>query len=429
MMFNKLYNLTLSCLVFGLSIQAFSAETDQKILTIKLNNAPTVRNVFLPLFKEFEQETGIKVIPLHYIHDDEFKDFIKSSFNGKVPLPDILNGLASEPLYSIIQNDLIHPITHLWKKHHWQASFPDKITSWVSHNNEIYALPYTKYTWGIFYRKSFLQKFGTPPNEWDEFLLYCEKIKQLGIDLFPSVEKQPWITAAWFEYLILRIHGIDFFNSITQGTVSFHDKRIQDVFFKWKELIDKGYFTRKYKSYTWEQQLPHFLRNKFAFMFMSSSLARRIYDPEVLADTQFIPFPKISNIPKYESSPASVFFISKQSSNKADAEKFLTFIAKPEIQNTIAKGLFSVPIHSNSKIIHPPISMNSYNILASAKDISPFFDRAMNENFSKISLNAFVKFIGSGNIQMLTNTLESARTRHFPQLFSNEKLKNNNNVN
>lgn len=393
---------------------AFPPKNKQKIITIKLNNAPAVRNVFLPLFKQFEQETGIKVIPLHYIHDAEFKEFIKRSFNGKAPLPDVLNGLASEPIYSIIRQDLVHPITHLWKQHNWQANVPKKITDWVTYNNEIYALPYTKYPWGLFYKKSFLQRFGVPPNQWDNFLEYCDNIKKAGIDLFPSTEKQPWIAAAWFEYLILRMHGIELFNNITQGTVSFHDKSIQGVLFEWKKLIDKGYFNSTYKNYTWEEQLPHFLRNKFAFMFMGSRLARRIYDPAVLADIQFIPFPKINNIPRYESSPASLFFISKQSMNKADAEKLLVFIAKPEVQSVIAKKLFSVPVHSNTQIPDNPMSLNSYNILASAKDVSPFYDRAINEGFSKVSLGAFEMFIRSGNIQALTETLEDARLRYFP---------------
>mgnify|MGYP003388516428 CR=1 FL=1 len=414
MMFNRQISLLLLLYFsFSISAQPLVADTHQPIITIKLNNAPSVRNGFLPLFKQFESETGIKVIPLHYINDTEFREFIQRSDNEKAPLPDVLNGLNSERLYEIIRNDLIHPITHLWKEKNWQADFPPNIVQWLTHNNEIYALPYTKYTWGFFYRKSFLAQFGNVPSDWSDFMAYCEKIKKSGIDLFPMTEKQPWIAAAWFEYLTLRMHGISVFNGITQGKISFHDKRIQDVFSAWKEMIDKGFFTYTYKSYQWQQQLPPFLRNKFAFMFMNTSLARRIYDPDILADTQFMAFPKMRNIPNDETSPVSLFFISKNSKNKKNAEKLLTFIARAASQEVIAEKLFSVPVNLASKPPQHRITASAHKILNSADSLSPFFDRAINQDFAKVSLRALATFMTSGDIKSLTMTLEKARIHYY----------------
>ena len=53
---------------------------------------------------------------------------------------------------------------------------------------------------------------------------------------------------AWFDYLAIRLHGLEFRNDLFQGQVPFDDSRVQEVFTTWQPLLEKGYFTEKFFS-------------------------------------------------------------------------------------------------------------------------------------------------------------------------------------
>ncbi|MGJ8691123.1 MAG: ABC transporter substrate-binding protein [Thalassotalea sp.] len=415
---SKNFQLQLVCLLllcsFTASVFCLELKPDSPFITVQLNKDPAVREIFLPLFKAFESETGIKVIPLRYIHDEEFKQYVTKSHDGSLPLPDVLNGLNSERLLSIVRQGMVHPVTHLWAEHNWADVFPSTIRSWLTYKNNIYALPYTQYSWGIFFNKSLVKKFGPVPQHWPQFIHYCETIKKSGMEVFPASYKQPWIASAWFEYITLRTYGFSFFQEVMAGNVSYHDPRIQAVLLIWKSMIDKGLFSTKYKSYLWEGYLPQFLRNNFAFIFMGTSLARRIYDPVMLQNTEFMAFPKIADIPFDETSPVSLFFISSKSHKIKSAEQFLTFFARPTVQTQIAAHLYSMPMVKNAEVPNNNIIQSGAAILAKAHHLSPFFDRDIKDDFAHQVLPALAEFLFSGNIEALTRTLENNRLKFYP---------------
>lgn len=387
--------------------------TAPNFITIQLNNAIEVRNVFLPLFKQFELVSGIKVIPLRYIDDAEFSMYVDKNLDGTVPTPDVLNGLTSQPLFTSVQQGFVHPLTKLWQKNAWLDVFPKEVIPWISYHNEIYALPYTRYSWGLFFQQSLIEQFGEVPEQWAEFIVYCEKVKNAGFDVFPISKQQPWIASAWFEYITLRLHGSEFYQQVLDGNISYLDERMLQTFNQWKIMIDKGFFSDKYLNYKWEEQVPHFLRHNIAFMFMSTTLVRKVYDPAVLKNTHYMAFPKIADIPLAESAPTSLFFISKESKNIASAEKFLEFFAQPHVQTQIAQGLYSAPVNAQAITPDHNLIQKGINILNNAQSYSPFFDRAIPEQFKEPALSVLVDFLLTGDIENTVSSLEKSRITHY----------------
>ena len=395
----------------GLSVA--NAQPTKEIISIELYASAVIRGAFQPLFDQFEAETGIGVKIHRYISDDEFNAEQDRQLSAGINIPDVLYGSSSERLYRLVRKGLVHPITALSINGQWQDKFRREHLEWVTWQGEVYALPYGYYTWGLFYSDDLIDMFGEVPTAWQEFLHYCQKLKQAGIPPFPASKEQPWVAAAWFEYLVLRIYGLETFQQIMAGKLSFHDDKIQDVFAQWQSMVKQGFFSSQFNNARWEESLPHLLRNKLGFIFMGTILASRIFSNNIAKRVEFTAFPKINDIPRYETAPTEVFFISQKSPNKRAAEKFLIFLSDPKIQSHLAERLHSAPAHKKGTVSTGKFSMRGYDLLKSAAGISPFFDRGATAEFGEVAVHAFAEFLQTGNSKKLTETLELSRLRFY----------------
>ena len=93
------------------------------------------------------------------------------------------------------------------------------------------------------YNKDLFAKYGlSEPQTWEEFLLICEKLKSQGITPIVLGSKDDWPVAGWFDYLNLRLNGLDFHQQLTRGEVSYLDVRVRNVFSHLGQLVDANYF-------------------------------------------------------------------------------------------------------------------------------------------------------------------------------------------
>jgi len=393
-----------------LSAAETTAETaTEKSINVVLNVLPSIKPAFLPIFKQFELESGIKVIPQKFIEDDDFdKKMHQWLVEGK-NTPDVLYGHNNMRLLKMAQIGVVHPVSHLWQKNDWFSKFRQEQINGLTFENEQYALPYSLYTWGLFYNKSITKKLGAVPQTWQAFKAYCQQLKNLGISPFPASKKQPYIAAAWFEYLVLRIHGLALFNQIMLGEIAFTDQRIQQVFIEWQDLINRGFYDTSYYKMRWEQYLPYFLRNKIGFVLMGSPLGSRIFNEDLKQKVEFMPFPKISDIPKYETAPSNIFFIAANSKKINYSEQFLEFISQVEIQSQLNSVLQTSPARIGALTGNDKYAQQGIASIDGAQGLSPFFDRGAEPEFERKAVISFAKFLKTGDIKQLTNELETLR--------------------
>ncbi len=397
----------------ALAIEIETVAPTENSITMALHISPTTKEAFFPIIYQFEQQTGIKVEIIKYTEDFEFEKYMTRWLTEGIDSPDVLYGQASMRFKTIVKAGYVHPITHLWKKNNWQKDFPKVLSEWISHQNEMYGLPYLRAPWGIYYQKSLLKDFGPVPQYWPEFISYCQKLIDAGIAPFSSTLKQPWLATAWFEYLVLRNYEMGFFYQIAKGEISYHDTRIQNIFNQWQALIKQGFFTSDYAKVRWEESLPFFYRKKFAFILMSQRLSSNLLSSSLIDDIEFMSFPKTKNKPVYESVPSLLFFISKHSKKKQLAEQFIEFVAQAKIQSQIAKTFHLIPANINSELGEDKYAQAGFTIIANAEQVSPFFDRATLPAFEKVAVKAFAQFLQDGDVEQLTNTLEEHRVEVF----------------
>lgn len=378
-------------------------------LIIQLNAGSISNAAFSPVLKKFEQETGIKVIAKHFVLHYQISDSFKQHYF------DISFGQNSERLKDLIQAGYIEPITELWSKNNFHQVFLSPVTPWLSEDNEIYGMPYSYYAWGFFVKNNVIKKYGQVPDEFNAFVRYCEKLKKAGYDIFPISQKLKWLNTAWFEYFLLRTQNLEFYHDVVNGKIAYTDQRIRDIFNLWQKMITKGLFSSAYQNYNWQHTVPYLLRDKLAFMFMSNNLIRRVYTKYHREQLNFVPFPKIYDIPQLESLPASLLFINKKSTNKENAKRFLVFTARPEIQSMIAEKFSSVPANINADVSHLKFAQKALTNFNNAKGFSPFYDRAIPKAFDKPSSEIFTAFLLNGDSEKAIQALEALRIKTYLQ--------------
>ena len=148
--------------------------------------------------------------------------------------------------------------------------------------------------------------------------------------------KFPWTAAGWFDALNLRTNGFDFHIQLMDGKVPYTDPKVKEVFAKWKQLIDAGFFLPNNSNYSWQESVPFLMNGKAAMILIGNFFSQTI--PDNMKDKfGFFPFPTINpDIPDAEDAPVDTIHIPAKAKNKAGARKFLEFVAKPETQQMIA---------------------------------------------------------------------------------------------
>ncbi|MDI9245323.1 ABC transporter substrate-binding protein [Marinobacter sp. CHS3-4] len=389
-------------------------------IRVSLQLQPNQRDRFEQIFDQFYVETGIRVTSV--VESD-------LAYKRKVPVwliegkdtPDVMFWSASQRLYGYAGRGLILPITEVWEAQNYDDQFLH-VKPGVTLDGDVYAIPFAYYHWGIFYRKTMVERFGGVPDDWESFLNVLARMKEAGITPIGIGSKQNWPAAAWFDYIDLRINGLEFHLNLLNGKVSFHDERVQRVLNEWKKLIDRDFYNQDHKLHNWDGELPLFYRNKIGFLLLGNFVASRwpTGDP-LVEDIGFMPFPKINeDMPYYENAPTDVFMIPKSTPKVEEAKAFLRFIARADVQSSLNEGLGYLPPNKDGRVGDDRFIQEGARLLRRAEGVAQFFDRDTLPAFDKLATPLMAEFITTGDVEEMTKKLEHARIEVFGPLNSKD---------
>ena len=255
------------------------------------------------------------------------------------------------------------------------------------------AVPLSYYGWGIYYKKSLFARLGLkPPTTWAELLLVGDRLKVAGIDVTAIGGQDGWPAAAWFDYLNLRINGIEFHRKVLAGEVKFSHPRVREVFVRWKELLDRGFFMPALTPQAWDAPLPYFYRGRVGMLLMGG-FATAKFPKEMAPDIGFTPFVQITpGVARAEDAPLDVLVLPKRGRNTAAVERFVAFLATSDALNRYNERLNRF---SPLKTFAPQseLSKRELESLRDASAISFFFDRDVAPNRVQPGLAAFKSFL------------------------------------
>lgn len=407
--------LILTLLVLSSLVDARSPIGAQSSLTVAtLATSGKQREAYISLVKNFQKaHPSIKVnlIVQHTLEHKAKLDIWERE--GKISY-DVVYWYAGKRLHRFSQIGLLEPITKMWDKAHLDQYFSSPVANLVSYQGEKYAVPFTYYQWGFYYVKSTFEKFGlAPPENWKEMLKICAFLKAKNIYCFiVGTEGSTWTIAAWFDYLNLRINGLNFHLKLLAGEIPFTEDRVHKLFSVWKEIIDKNYY-KPGDTLDWTATLPYLYRGKVGMALLGNFIVPKLSESDI-KDIGFFRFPTIDpKIPYYEDAPMNLFMIPKSSKNKAAAKKFLAFLAQPASQTQINHALRQIPPNREAILSEDYFVQAGASTLKGAKGYAQFFDRDTKKAFADRALPVLVEFLYSPNIESTLKKLEKIRLAVF----------------
>ena len=400
--------------IFCMTVLSFNelyAQTTLRIAAIAHGGNFRYSSYFMK--EEFERLNPNVDVQFIFLEDSKFKKNLNGMLKGNNNV-DIAIWHTGERLNNFIDHDLVLPITDIWKTGKLDHQFIKPIKNKVMVGNQIYAIPITYYHWGIYYKKSLFKRLAiTSPKNWFEFNKVIVKFKENGITPFYIGIKDPWPVGIWFEYLNIRLNGLDFHNEFVAGKISAESSNIKEVLKYWKALIDSDYFTIPYQDKNLADGFPLIYREQAA-MVLAGNINGTFMSEDKLNEFGFFPFPNIKggveNIPVLA---MDILIISKSTKQQALAKKFLLYASNKDVQNEFINKLSRLPANKNSQVINTPLMRDIQNSLNQVDEMSFFYDREVEKQYGQESLEIWKGFMIKPDIEKAQNLMEQARLRYL----------------
>jgi multiple sugar transport system substrate-binding protein len=374
---------------------------------------PAPRKAWEVVIEQFKKENPSVDVKFNVYDHESYKKSIRNWLTSASP--DVVYWYVGTRMKQFSEPGLLEDVSDVYT-----ATVKDELgkvaVGLVTDKGKQYGMPYTYYHWGVYYRKDLFAKAGVTaaPKTWAEFTAACEKIKASGVDPIAIGSKDLWPTAGWFDYLNMRTNGIDFHMSLMGGKVSYTDDRVKAVFAKWKELLDKGCFVKNHASVSWQESQALLYQGKSAMMLIGNFITPN-FPKDIANDMDFFAFPSINpGNDLNEDAPMDSIHIPAKAKNKEDAKKFLAFVARADVQESINKALLQVPINSKAAVADDRFLRQGKELLGKATGIAQFFDRDTSEDLATVGMKGFQEFmINPDRADKVIDDIERARKRIY----------------
>jgi multiple sugar transport system substrate-binding protein len=401
-----------SSLILALALTPFAAKAEKLVINSNESD-PAPKETFTKVVDEFKKQNPDLQVEFNTMDHEGYKTAIRNWLTTEPP--DVVFWFAGNRMKAFVDRGLLDDVSDLWRKNNYDQSFKSTAPA-MTVNGKQWGVPFSYYHWGVYYRKDIFDKYGiSAPKTWDEFLAAGKKLKQNGINPVTIGTKFPWTAAGWFDYLNLRTNGYDFHIQLMDGKVPYSDPRVKDVFAKWKELIDAGFFLPNNSNYSWQESVPFLTNGKAAMILIGNFFTQTIAD-NMKDKIGFFPFPAIKpGLADGEDAPVDTIHIPAKAKNKAGARRFLEFVAKPEIQEMIAAGTKTLPANLNAKAPVDPFLEAGAKLLADAKT-AQFYDRDTNPEMATEGMKGFQEFMAyPARIDSILQRLDKIEERVFKE--------------
>ncbi|MBV9298700.1 MAG: extracellular solute-binding protein [Verrucomicrobia bacterium] len=402
----------LSSLLLGLAFISSAAKAEKLVINSNESD-PAPKETFTKVVDEFKKQYPDLQVQFNTMDHEGYKTAIRNWLTTEPP--DVVFWFAGNRMKAFVDRGLLDDVSDVWKKNNYDQAFKSTLPA-MTVNGKQWGIPFAYYQWGVYYRKDIFEKYGIAvPKTWDEFLAAGKKLKENGITPCTIGTKFPWTAAGWFDYLDLRTNGFDFHIQLMDGKVPYTDPKVKDVFAKWKQLIDAGFFLANNSNYSWQESVPFIMNGKAAMILIGNFFTETI-SADMKDKIGFFAFPAIKpDLADGEDAPVDTIHIPAKAKNKAGARKFLEFVAKPETQELIAAGIKELPANQNAKPPVDPFLEAGAKLLANAK-AAQFYDRDTNPEMATEGMKGFQEFMAyPSRVDSILQRLDKVEERVFKE--------------
>ena len=373
---------------------------------------PQPKAAFQDVVKRFEAANPGTQVTLNVYDHESYKQSIRNWLTSAPP--DVVLWYTGTRMRQFVQPGLLADVSTLWTDPVKQA-FGKTALDLVTDDGKQYAVPYTQYQWGIYYRADLLKKAGVSAiANWDDLLGACDKLNAIGVAPFSLGSKDLWPTAGWFDYLDLRINGYASHMQLASGKMSYLDPKVRDVFAHWKQLLDHKCFVKNHTELSMQESQSVLFQGRAAMMLVGNFITAN-FTPETQGLMQFQPFPAITpGVAAAEDAPMDSVSIPQGAKNKAGAMKFLAFMMQPDVQTEINRYEKQIPANGQAKLIDDRFLIQGRKLLDATPDHAQFFDRDTNEALATLAMKGFQEFmVRPARLNRILTDIDRARLRIY----------------
>ena len=327
--------------------------------------------------------------------------------------PDVATWFAGNRMAGFVEDGLFGDISDVWAQEGLASSMASTMPS-VTFDGKQYALPYSYYQWGVYYRKDIYDANGiSVPKTYDEFLDNCKKLKANGIASVAIGTKYLWTAAGWFDYLNLRTNGLDYHIDLMLGKTKYTDEGVVNTFKNWTRAVDAGCFMDDHQNYSWQEAQAPLINGEAASYLIGNFIVPNLPE-ETQSQLDFYQFPPIDpNLELGEDAPTEIIFMPANAQNVENGKKFMAFFAQPENLTFMNDVLKQLSPHSASPAPTDRFLKAGSEMLSKSKT-AQFFDRDTTPEMAKAAMQLMVDFmLDTESMMDILEEIEEERSRIF----------------
>jgi raffinose/stachyose/melibiose transport system substrate-binding protein len=264
----------------------------------------------------------------------------------------------------------------------WIKSVPPGVKPLLGYKGKTYIWSPGVTPIGVIYNKTVFKQAGitSPPANWSEFLADSQKIKAAGKVPIALGNQTPWITQL-ISYAIAPSTAFAQDPNLAQDMLD-HKKSFQnsgwgDVFQRYMQLNQKGFFNKNPDGTTFEQQVNYVASGKAAMAVQVTgtlpTFQQAAKNPKVL-DTFPFPAADQASALKIPAGVSAGLGLSASGKHLDAAKKFVEFLGKPEEMTKFAVSQYAVPLIQASSYNPDPLVKPFTSYIKNNKYV-PFMDQ------------------------------------------------------
>lgn len=384
------------------------AAAQPRPLVINANTSdPAPRAAWQAAVTRFQRENADLEVRLNVFDHESYKKSIRNWLTGAPP--DVVFWFAGDRMRQFVAPGLLADISELYTPES-KASLHRSTLALVSAGGRQYGVPYSYYPVGLYYRRDLID----PPRSWEELLAACARLKRDGLEPIAIGTRDLWPAAAWFDYLDLRINGYAFHTDLMEGRVPYTDARVREVFKYWRELVERGCYSRNHASSTWQESQTLLYQGKSALMLIGNYIVAQ-FPADVRAKMDFVRFPSVrSGVGDFEEAPVNSLHIPARARNIEGAKRFLAFVLRADVQEALNRDMLQIPANLQARTAEDRFLRAGQEHLARAQALTQYFDRDTSEDLAQVAMKGFQEFmLYPGRLDPILETIEQARRRIY----------------
>ena len=327
--------------------------------------------------------------------------------------PDVATWFAGNRMAGFVADGLFGDISDVWAQEGLANTMASTMPS-VTFGGKQYALPYSYYQWGVYYRKDIYDANGISiPKTYDEFLDNCKKLSANGIASVAIGTKYLWTAAGWFDYLNLRTNGLDYHIDLMLGKTKYTDEGVVNTFKNWTKAVEAGCFMDDHQNYSWQEAQAPLINGEAASYLIGNFIVPNLPE-DTQAQLDFYQFPPIDpSLELGEDAPTEIIFMPSNAQNVENGKKFMAFFSQPENLTYMNDVLKQLSPHSGSPAPTDRFLKAGSEMLSKSKT-AQFFDRDTTPEMAKAAMQLMVEFmLDTDSMMDILEEMEEERSRIF----------------